>query len=50
MDADGVSYEERLVDANAAYQQEVLRLTFQRTVPVFVKGAVVVVGYYAERG
>jgi len=50
MDAEGIAYEERLVDGNASYQQEVLRLTLQRTVPVFVKGAQVVVGYHGERG
>ncbi len=46
----GVAFEERLVDRNAAYQQDVLRMTLQRTVPVFVKGDKVVVGYYGERG
>lgn len=46
----GVEYEERVVDGNAAYQQEVLRLTLQRAVPVFVKGDRVIVGYYGERG
>ena len=50
MDAEGIAYEERLVDGNAAFQQEVLRLTLQRTVPVFVKGAQVVVGHHGERG
>ena len=50
MDRDGIAYEERLVDGNAGHQQEVLRLTLQRTVPVFVKGAQVVVGYHGERG
>ncbi len=50
MDAEGVAYEERLVDGDPAYQQEVVRLTLQRTVPVFVKGAQVVVGYHGEQG
>lgn len=50
MDLEGVPYEERLVDGNAAWQQDVLRLTLQRTVPVFVKGSRVVVGFHGERG
>lgn len=50
MEEQGVEYEERIVDGNATYQQEVLRLTLQRTVPVFVKGAQVVVGFHGERG
>jgi glutaredoxin len=50
MDDEGVEYEERLVDGNASYQQDVLRLTLQRTVPVFVKGSTVVVGFHGERG
>ena len=50
MDEQGTAYEERLVDASAAHQQEVLRLTLQRTVPVFVKGAQVVIGFYGEHG
>ena len=50
MDEQGVEYEERLVDADAANQQEVLRLTLQRTVPVFVKGSHVVIGFHGERG
>ena len=50
MDEQGVAYEERLVDGNAANQQEVLRLTLQRTVPVFVKGSQVIIGFHGERG
>ncbi len=50
MDEQGVVYEERAVDRQPAYRQEVLRLTGQRTVPVFVKGAQVVVGFHGERG
>ena len=50
MEEQGVEYEERLVDGNATYQQEVLRLTLQRTVPVFVKGLQVVVGFHGEHG
>ncbi len=50
MAAEGIAYEERLVDGNAAHQQEVLRLTLQRTVPVFIKGSQVVIGFHGERG
>ncbi len=50
MNEAGVEYEERLVDGNSAYQQDVLRLTLQRTVPVFVKGSTVVVGFHGEVG
>ena len=50
MDDEGVEYEERLLDGNASYQQDVLRLTLQRTVPVFVKGSTVVVGFHGEQG
>jgi glutathione S-transferase len=46
----GTPYEERLVDRNAEHQREVLRLTLQRTVPVFVKDGKVVVGFHGERG
>ena len=48
--AEGTPFEERLVDGNATNQQEVLRLTLQRTVPVFVKDGRVVVGFHGERG
>lgn len=50
MGEQGVSYEERLVDKDPQHQQEVLRLTMQRTVPVFVKDGRVTVGYYGEMG
>ncbi len=50
LDETHVAYEERLVDGNAGHQQDVLRLTMQRTVPVFVKGSQVVVGFHGERG
>lgn len=50
MDERGVRYEERLVDGDPFAQQEVLRLTMQRTVPVFVKGDRVVVGFHGEHG
>lgn len=50
MDEQGIVYEERLVDGDARHQQEVLRLTLQRSVPVFVKDGRVSVGYYGETG
>lgn len=50
MDEHGVTYEERVVDGSPEHQREVLRLTLQRTVPVFVKGDRVVVGFHGERG
>lgn len=50
MEDEGVEYEERLVDGDPSYQQDVLRLTRQRTVPVFVKGSTVVVGFHGEPG
>ncbi len=50
MDEQGVEYEERVVDGHATYQQEVLRLTLQRTVPVFVKDGRVVIGFHGEQG
>ena len=46
----GTPFEERRVDGNAEHQQEVLRLTLQRTVPVFVKDGRVVGGFHGERG
>lgn len=46
----GVEYEERQLDGNATFQQDVLRLTMQRTVPVFVKGDRVTVGFHGEHG
>lgn len=50
MDEQGVDYEERLVDRDPRHQQDVLRLTQQRTVPVFVKDGRVTVGWYGEKG
>ena len=46
----GTPFEERRVDGSAEHQQEVLRLTLQRTVPVFVKDGQVVVGFHGEKG
>jgi len=48
--AQGVSYEERVLDGNAEGQAEVLRLTRQRTVPVFVKDGTVTIGFHGEQG
>ena len=50
MDEQRVEYEERVLDDHPEYQQEVLRLTFQRTVPVFVKDGKVVIGFHGELG
>lgn len=50
MGEQGIPYEERLVDQSAEWQQEVLRISLQRTVPVFVKDGKVVVGFHGERG
>lgn len=50
MDEQGVEYEERLVDRSPEHQQEVLRLTLQRSVPVFVKDGRVTVGFHGEQG
>ena len=50
MDAAGTVYEDRVLDGSPAHQAEVLRLTRQRTVPVFVKGEAVVVGFHGEKG
>lgn len=50
LDAAGTVYEDRVLDAVPAYQAEVLRLTRQRTVPVFVKGEQIVVGFHGEKG
>ena len=50
MAAQGTAFEERVVDVEPRWQAEVLRLTRQRTVPVFVKGDQVVVGFHGEKG
>ena len=50
MDAAGTVYEDRVLDGDPARQAEVLRLTRQRTVPVFVKGDLIVVGFHGEKG
>jgi glutaredoxin 3 len=50
MRAAGTEYEERVVDAEPRWRAEVLRLTGQRTVPVFVLGDKVVVGFHGETG
>lgn len=48
--AQGVRYEERVLDGNADHQAELLRLTRQRTVPVFVKDGKVTIGFHGEQG
>ena len=50
MTAQGTAFEERVVDVEPRWQAEVVRLTRQRTVPVFVKGDQVVVGFHGEKG
>ena len=50
LQAQGTEYEDRVVDANPGWRADVLRLTGQRTVPVFVLGDQVVVGLYGETG
>jgi glutaredoxin len=48
LDAEGVSYEERKVDENAAYYEEALELAF--TVPIIVRDGRVEVGWKGESG
>lgn len=50
MRAQGVAFEERPVEGNPRWRADVLRLTGQRTVPVFVQGDRVVVGFHGETG
>lgn len=50
MDAAGTDYEDRVLDQDPTHQAAVLRLTRQRTVPVFVKGDQVVIGFHGEKG
>jgi glutaredoxin len=50
MDEQGVVYEDRIVDDSPQLRADVVRLTGQRTVPVFVKGDVVTVGFHGKRG
>lgn len=47
---EGTAFEERFVDDDPEAQREVLRLTLQRTVPVFVRDGKVVIGFHGERG
>lgn len=46
----GTPFEERVVDEDSRWQAEVVRLTRQRTVPVFVRGDQVVIGFHGEVG
>ncbi len=48
--ARGTDFEERVVDGNPEWRSDVLRLSGQRTVPVFVAGDRIVVGLYGEIG
>ena len=50
MDAAGTEYEDRVLDDDPARQAEVLRLTRQSTLPAFVKGDQVVVGFHGDKG
>lgn len=50
LDQQGAEYEERVLDGDPDLQQEVMRLTLQRSVPVFVKDGTVVVGFHGEQG
>ena len=50
MDAQRIEYEDRIVDDSPEWRTEVVRLTGQRTVPVFVKGDVVTVGFHGKKG
>ena len=50
LQAQGTEYEERVVDGNSTWRADILRLTGQRTVPVFVLGDKVVVGLHGETG
>jgi glutaredoxin len=50
MDEAGTEYEDRVLDGNPQHQAEVLRLTGQRTVPVFVRDGAVTIGFHGERG
>ena len=46
----GIAFEERIVDDDELWQQEVFRLTGQMTCPVFVRGNVVEIGFEGEPG
>ena len=48
--AQGVPFEERVVDGDPRLRADVIRISGQRTVPVFVLGDRVVVGYHGETG
>ena len=48
LDADGVPYEERKIDENAAYYDEALDLGF--SVPILVRDGRVEVGWKGETG
>ncbi|MBI3521868.1 MAG: glutaredoxin [Chloroflexi bacterium] len=46
----GTAYEDRVLDGRPDHQAEVLRLTGQRTVPVFVRDGRVTIGLHGEKG
>lgn len=48
--AQGTDFEERVVEGNPVWRTEVFRLSGQRTVPVFVLGDEIVVGFHGETG
>ena len=48
LDADGIAYEERKIDENAAYYDEAVNLGF--TVPIIVRGTHVEEGWKGESG
>jgi glutaredoxin len=48
LEADGIEYEERKIDENAAYYDEAVELGF--TVPIIVRGTHVEVGWKGESG
>ncbi len=48
--AQGTPFEERVVEGNPRWRADVLRISGQRTVPVFVLGARVIVGLHGETG
>ncbi len=50
MGRQGTEFEERVVDGNPEWRADVFRLTAQRTVPVFVLGERIVVGFHGETG
>ena len=48
--AKGTEFEERVVDHDPRWRADVLRISGQRTVPVFILGEQIVVGFHGETG